>query len=312
MSELPAGWAQARIGDLISAGGVFMDGDWIESKDQDPSGDVRLIQLADVGDGAFRNRSSRFLTSSKARELRCTFLQAGDVLVARMPDPLGRACIFPGVAQPAVTAVDVCIVRPASGGADPRWLMWAVNASQFRTRVSNLQSGTTRKRISRKNLATIELPVPPVAEQRRIVAAIEEQFSRLDAAEASLSRGERRLALLREHALDFAFVGDWSWTTLGEIAEIAGGVTKDAKRQSDPRFVEVPYLRVANVQRGFLDLREIAMIRVPPERAKALALQPGDVLFNEGGDREARSRLGLVRRDRRMHPSESRFPRPAA
>src|SRR5690242_5616822 len=90
--------------------GVFIDGDWVETKDQDPNGDVRLIQLADVGDGVFRNRSSRFLTMAKAKELRCTFLEPGDILIARMPEPLGRACIFPGVDQPAVTAVDVCIL----------------------------------------------------------------------------------------------------------------------------------------------------------------------------------------------------------
>src|SRR4051812_29891436 len=92
----PIGWVQAHIGDLISRDGLFTDGDWVESKDQDPEGDVRLIQLADVGDGVYLNKSSRFLTSEKARELRCTFLNAGDLLVARMPDPLGRACIFPG------------------------------------------------------------------------------------------------------------------------------------------------------------------------------------------------------------------------
>jgi type I restriction enzyme S subunit len=50
--------------------------------------------------------------------------------------------------------------------------------------------------------------------------------------------------------------------------------------------VEVPYLRVANVQRGFLDLSGVTTIRVPPEKAEALALRPGDVLFNEGGDRD--------------------------
>src|SRR5258706_213073 len=92
--------------------GLFIDGDWVESKDQDPNGEVRLIQLADVGDGVFRTRSARFLTMEKARELRCTFLEPGDILVARMPEPLGRACIFPGIGRPAVTVVDVCIVRP--------------------------------------------------------------------------------------------------------------------------------------------------------------------------------------------------------
>jgi type I restriction enzyme S subunit len=51
-------------------------------------------------------------------------------------------------------------------------------------------------------------------------------------------------------------------------------------------MVEVPYLRVANVQRGYLDLRNVATIRVPSEKATALALRCGDVLFNEGGDRD--------------------------
>src|SRR5262245_42265304 len=110
--ELPEGWCITTLQSLIGPDGVFTDGDWVESKDQDPDGDVRLIQLADVGDGAYRNRSTRFLTSAKAKELACTFLKKGDILVARMPDPLGRACIFPGDIKAAVTVVDVCIVRP--------------------------------------------------------------------------------------------------------------------------------------------------------------------------------------------------------
>src|ERR1035441_2972954 len=103
---LPSGWEWKTIPDLVSDDGVFIDGDWVESKDQDPNGDVRLIQLADVGDGAYRDKSDRFMTKAKAEELRCTFLSQGDVLIARMPDPLGRACIFPGDTKPSVTVVD--------------------------------------------------------------------------------------------------------------------------------------------------------------------------------------------------------------
>lgn len=78
----------------------------------------------------------------------------------------------------------------------------------------------------------------------------------------------------------------WAWTTLGEIADVVGGVTKDSKKQADPAFRRVPYLRVANVQRGYLDLREITKIRVPESTVAKLRLQPGDVLLNEGGDRD--------------------------
>src|ERR1700737_2650024 len=107
------GMTEKTLGELLEDG-VFTDGDWVESKDQDPQGDVRLIQLADVGDGVYLNRSSRFLTSRKAGELRCTFLETGDVLIARMPDPLGRACIFPGETRWCVTVVDVCVLRTGS------------------------------------------------------------------------------------------------------------------------------------------------------------------------------------------------------
>ena len=93
-------------------------------------------------------------------------------------------------------------------------------------------------------------------------------------------------ALQRSAAATVFDQPDWIWTTLGEIAVLKGGITKDSKRETDPDFVEYPYLRVANVQRGFLDLSEVTTIRADPHKATKLVLQPGDVLFNEGGDRD--------------------------
>jgi type I restriction enzyme S subunit len=203
----PPAWARAKIGDVVGCGGLFIDGDWVETKDQDPEGDVRLVQLADVGDGCYRNKSSRYLTSSKAKELGCTFLQRGDVLIARMPDPLGRACVFPGYSKSAVTVVDVCIVRTGSLGADQRWLMYQVNTPQFRADVSKLQSGSTRKRISRGNLATIEFPLPPLPEQKRIVAKIEELFSDLDAGVEALKKAKAEIKRYRQAILNCVFLG---------------------------------------------------------------------------------------------------------
>jgi type I restriction enzyme S subunit len=78
----------------------------------------------------------------------------------------------------------------------------------------------------------------------------------------------------------------WRWTRLDAIADIVSGVTKDSKTQAQAGLIEVPYLRVANVQRGFLDLARMATIKVSPETVTRLALEPGDLLFNEGGDRD--------------------------
>ena len=77
----------------------------------------------------------------------------------------------------------------------------------------------------------------------------------------------------------------WVWASLGMLTAIVGGITVDAKRQLS-EFEEVPYLRVANVQRGYLDLAEIKTIRAPTDRVDSLVLQSGDLLLNEGGDRD--------------------------
>ena len=77
-------WNYLKLVEFTNPDGLMCDGDWIESKDQDPHGEVRLIQLADIGDGFFLNKSSRYLTYNKAKDLNCTFLNNGDILVARM------------------------------------------------------------------------------------------------------------------------------------------------------------------------------------------------------------------------------------
>lgn len=201
------GMASGTIADLVQEDGIFVDGDWVETKDQDPHGDVRLIQLADVGDGFYRNKSIRFLTSKKAKELSCTFLEPGDLLIARMPDPLGRACIFPGDSKRSVTVVDVCVVRTGKGGTNHRWLMHRVNSAELRAAIAGLQSGSTRKRISRSNLARIRFSVPPLDQQQRIVAKIEKQFTRLDAGVASLKRVQTALKRYRATVLKAACEG---------------------------------------------------------------------------------------------------------
>ena len=206
-NALPNSWSAISLADIVRSDGVFVDGDWVESKDQDPQGDVRLIQLADIGDGEYRDRSERFLTSQKARELGCTFLEPGDVLVARMPDPLGRACIFPGDVKRAVTVVDVAVVRPRNPELNTRWLMYCINAPQFRRVVASMQSGSTRQRISRKNLAKIVFLLPPRRVQDNIVAEIEKQFSRLDQAVASLQRVKAQLKRYKAAVLKAAVEG---------------------------------------------------------------------------------------------------------
>lgn len=207
--DMPIGWVWATIEEIIDGrNGVFKDGDWVETKDQNPNGAVRLIQLADVGDGFFRNRSDRFMTKEKALEINCTFLKNGDILVARMPDPLGRACIFPFKEENQyVTVVDVAIIRTELNGVSNKLLLNFINSPIIRKEIERLQTGTTRKRISRGNLSTIKFPIPPLNEQHRIVSKIEELFSELDNGVSNLKLAQNQLKVYRQALLKYAFEG---------------------------------------------------------------------------------------------------------
>lgn len=162
----------------------------------------------------------------------------------------------------------------------------------------------------------VKVPVE-FAEQRRVVEIIEDHLSRLDAAADYESAAQKRAWALREELVRRTITGadvpgdrhetmlaeagtqdgdlaslpvGWDWRRLGEISDVVGGVTKDAKKQSQPGMVQVPYLRVANVQRGSLRLHEVTTIRVTPSKAETLKLRAGDVLLNEGGDRDKLAR----------------------
>lgn len=284
--------------------GVFTDGDWIESKDQDPQGDVRLIQLADIGDGMFRDRSSRFLTMAKANELGCTFLERNDVLVARMPDPLGRACVFPGVGQPAVTAVDVCVIRPNPKRVASAWLAAAINSPDFRSSMEQFVRGTTRSRISRKNLASLSLPVPPRKIQARIAASLQDIDRRREAAAVHVSGGRTAVERFRQAVFDAACSGrltenwrgqedepgldlprGWRHEILGSLAEtITKGTTPTTYGHS---FTDsgVVFVKVENLRDGYIDHESAAcFISDETHRTQGRSmLMVGDVLFSIAG-----------------------------
>lgn len=93
-----------------------------------------------------------------------------------------------------------------------------------------------------------------------------------------------RYRLPNEASPAFEVPESWSWATLDELTLIVGGVTKGQRRPTGTKVRQVPYLRVANVQRGFLDLTEIKSIDATEEEVRELSLCCGDILLNEGGD----------------------------
>lgn len=227
------------------------DGDWVETKDQDPTGEVRLIQLADIGDGEFLDKSARYLTLASAERLNCTFLAPGDVLIARMPHPIGRACIFPGTDGPAVAAVDICIWRGDEKFACSRWLMHAINSPEPRSAFEGLAGGTTRQRISGGNLKRHVIPVPPKAEQRRLTNYVDATLARSEEARTDLGRA---LALAKRYRSSLLAAmlkeagGDL--VPISAVAEVVTGTTP-SKKDPGNYGSELNFVKPSDLDAGY-------------------------------------------------------------
>lgn len=284
MTDLPPGWAEVSVGDIAES---LIDGPFgsnLKSEHYVPSG-ARVIRLQNIADGLFDNRDKAYVSLERFNALKRHEAMPGDVLIASLGNVLPRVCLVPSDLGEAIVKADCFRLRP-SPGVSASYVAYALSAPQTRKRASTGIAGVGRPRLNLRKVSELPIPLPPRPEQERIVAAIEEQFSRLDAGVAALERARQNLNRLRLAAFSLIADSVEAWVTLGEIAEVVGGVTKDAKRQSDPSFVEVPYLRVANVQRGYLDLGTVATIRVAPATRDKLRLETDDILFNEGGDRD--------------------------
>lgn len=151
---------------------VFADGDWIESKDQSEEG-IRLIQTGNIGNAQYLDKGerARYITEDTFDRLNCTEVKANDILISRLPDPVGRACIVPEGLGKCITAVDCTIVRLGSRILPEYFIAYTLSPF-YMMQVASRETGSTRKRISRKNLGILKIPVPTIAEQETFASVV--------------------------------------------------------------------------------------------------------------------------------------------
>lgn len=232
------------------------------------------------------------------------------------------------------------VLRAIQGLTSNAYLCHYLNTFDYQGYVT----GTTRLKLNQTRMKSIPVLLPPLLEQRRIVAKIEALFAQSRAAREALEAVPDLVAKFRQAVLAAAFRGElveqapeddpasilleriraerrhkweedlraqgkdpgrrtyqkpappdtsdlpelpegWVWTSLDTLTEVRGGVTK-GRDLSRFDTIEVPYLRVANVQSGYLDLDEVKTIQIKASELEKYRLRPKDILFTEGGDRD--------------------------
>ncbi len=229
-------------------------------------------------------------------------LRKGDLLVCEGGE-VGRTAIWSGDLAECYFQKAIHRLRPITDADDPRFFRYfmrmAVDSGVFAQAVAS-----TIQHLTAEKLRVVRYPAPPVEEQRAIADYLDRETTRLDGLVAAKERwlallAEKRRALITravtrglDHAACLSDSGvpwltavpsHWTVTRLKFVADVRGGVALGKNYGASP-LIELPYLRVANVKDGHLDLSDVATVLVPQSEAQACVLAVGDVLMNEGGD----------------------------
>ena len=170
---------------------------------------VRLVFVRDIMRGSFDAPNARYVSADKAEQLHQHVARSGDVLITKMGEPPGDTMLFPEGAPPAVITSDCIKFTPNQTILTADYLALCLRSPTVRLQLERITKGVAQQKISLANFRGIALPIPPLTEQRRIVARIEALFARIRRARANLGRIAPLSRRYVEATTDRAFVVDY-------------------------------------------------------------------------------------------------------
>jgi restriction endonuclease S subunit len=207
---------------------------------------VPLVRIQDLSGTTVRREALHYISMSLDEEFARSRLAGGEVLLS-IQGTIGRTAIVPDDLAGANISRTVAVVDPDER-LDKRFLVHYFEHVSSRDGFET--TGSTRRSLNISTIRLMQVPVPPLPEQQQIVAAVEEQFSRLDAAEASLDRVADATGTLMSAALStLAHTGDWPVHTLGEVADWGSGGTP---KSTNPAFYggTIPWAVIGDLNDG--------------------------------------------------------------
>ena len=302
LGRVPSHWNVLR---LKHACEVFPSNVDKHARDDEPP--VRLCNYTDVYYNERITADMPFMEATASEEQIARFtLRGGDTIITKdseTADDIAVAAYVPDDLPGVVCGYHLSMVRPRGStfGAFVKRLFDSVYA---KARFAVAANGLTRVGLGQYAVDNIDLPFPPADEQRAIAAFLDRETAKIDALVEEQKRliellKEKRQAVISQavtKGLDpsvpmkdsgVAWLGavpaHWDLARLKFVAHVQTGVAK-GKDTIGKVTIEVPYLRVANVQDGYLDLDEVSTIEIPADDLPRYRLRAGDVLMNEGGD----------------------------
>ena len=214
--DLPAGWVEATLAQLTAnpkhdiVSGPF--GSNLKSDEYVDAG-VPIIRLQNVDRNKFLEKNMRYITRQKARELSAHEFQAGDIVISKLGDPLGKACIVPESLPRGIVVADVVRMRIDESRFCKSYAVYAINSPAVISQINQEMKGSTRPRVNLNHLRDLVIPLAPLSEQKRIVAKVGKLLEKVDASRARLEKIPVLLKRFRQAVLAAACSGrltaDW-------------------------------------------------------------------------------------------------------
>ncbi|NCD17466.1 MAG: hypothetical protein EOL91_09170 [Actinobacteria bacterium] len=282
MTELPAGWERRRLGEIASirSGRTPKGLERYLAERPDSHRSIPFFKVGDMNSDSALLREARVtLSPDEVVDLRVELLPRGAVV---FPKAGGAIATNKKRVLARDGAIDLnCMAVIAGALIDPRYLrLWFEHLD-----LAGLSDGSVLPQISKKRVEGLSVPVPPLEEQQRIVAILDDHLSRLDAATGAARNSVLRLSALRLSALtttrDELVEEGVLMRPLGAVAQTALGKMLDAKRAAG---TPTPYLRNINVRWGSFELDDLQEVPLSKDEQERLALQESDLLVCEGGE----------------------------
>lgn len=281
-------WPTVRLGEVLRRSE--------ETIELQPNAEYRQITVKLWGKGVVLRG---ILNGAEIASSRQMVARRGQFILSRIDARNGALGIVPAELDEAIVTSDFPVFNVVENRLLPAYLGWMCRTASFVEECKRASEGTTnRVRLQEDKFLTREIPLPPLAEQGRVVARIEELAAQIHEARTLRHQAAEEADALVASETNALFTGDgmrrWPTRTLDEVSEIRSGVTLGRRLTS--QTIRLPYLRVANVQDGHLDLTEVKEVEVLESEAEKWKLQRGDLLLTEGGDWDKLGR-GTVWRD---------------
>ena len=288
--KLPENWCWTRITVITD----ILNGFAFKSQHYSSAG-IRIIRITNVQDGFIQDKKPVYYPLVSQKEITPFMLKDGDFLMS-LTGNVGRVAIIDASFLPAALNQRVACLRIKSeDSVRKEYIFYFCLQKQFVSDCIKSAKGSAQLNMSTEWLKEYPIPLPPLAEQQRIVDRIESLFAKLDEAkekaQAVVDSFETRKAAILHKAFTGELTAKWreehgvgmeSWKTreLAECFEIVSGIQKTPARS--PKDNPVPYLTVANVYRGRIDLSDIRYFEVTSKEIEKLKLQDKDILIVEG------------------------------